>query len=554
MKKAINAFRSSIVILVVFCSISVSAEIAVIPYRVQSESQYLTEENGRDYAFLVSLGASLTRKVEVLPWSELDNDLKRAGIKPGRKISGEQLASFGKSRYLKYIVTGTLERSDRLFRSSGILYSVTEDRIVARSKNSAGDLATLAERDMADLFLHFPKKTAKAGGAMDVAIVFDSSLSMRKDWNSLKEGVCDLSSYAMEQLAADARISLVPYSDHTSAANVRGAVKSVHEVQEFFGRIRPLGDSEPAHLADAMRYAVNSIRWRDEAARFIIVVANSPSRKGSAAERYSLTASKKGIRVCSVTMGALGEDAGALYRRMADMGNGTSYAVSYHQRIYDEQGAGHELYFQRGRFFRSSVFSSEWKDGLLRKENSTRAYGEPLRFLDEIFFRESGLAVNAYNMPDSLKKSDRVAVLRSEGLEDNIPRIMRKIVERYGTPKDDEPQGKVLLSDGKMSLWIRPSDRQIIARLKEYAGSGVYLNLGCTVRSAPGEPHGITLLPRIVMAPGDYLPESLRANLDEVVRNREAYTGKGFLSPPLWFIRLKVDRLENFRETPDVRD
>ena len=540
--------------MVLFPLSQASAEMAVLPYRVHGASGFMTEESGNNHAYLVSLGASLTRKVEMLPWRDIEDDLKRSGKKAGSGMSTSDLASFGRRRYLQYIITGTLDRSDKMYHSSSILYSVAEERVVSRSDNSAGDLLTLAERDIDDLFLQFPKNTEKRKGSLDVALVFDSSLSMRKDWNALRDGAHELSSYALEKLMADARIYLVPFSDSISEANRYVSANSVRGVEDVFSRIRPLGDAGPEQLVSAMRYTVNSIRWREEAARLIVIVSNSTSRKGSAAERFSLMASKKGIRVCTITLGALGEDDCALYRRLADIGGGRSFAVSYHQKIYDEQGSGHELYFQRGRFFQSTVFSPEWKQGLLRKENSNRAYGEPLRFLDEIYFRESGIPVNAYSMPDSLKRIERVTVLRKDELENNIPLVMTGIMEKYGTPADNTPEGKVLLSDGKISLWIRPSDRQVIVRLKEYAGSDSYLNIGCTVRSAPGEAYGITLVPRMIIPQGEFLPDIIRVNLDEVVRNSKDFSGKGFLSPPLWFIRLKVDRLESFRDVPDARD
>ena len=52
----------------------------------------------------------------------------------------------------------------------------------------------------------------------------------------------------------------------------------------------------------------------------------------------------------------------------------------------------------------------------------------------------------------------------------------------------------------------------------------------------------------------EQVPALATAALREIMEKPSHYTSNGLLSPPVWFIRVRVERVERLRDGVDVRD
>ncbi len=114
--------------------------------------------------------------------------------------------------------------------------------------------------------------------------------------------------------------------------------------------------------------------------------------------------------------------------------------------------------------------------------------------------------------------------------------------------------GKALVSDGKISMWVRVKDRKVMREFQRDEGRGFYSRVGVVVRESKSGEYGFELVPVFTGITADYIPGRCRVKLSEIIKNPGYYisTGAGF--PPVWFIDVKIENCEGYEVNRDVRD
>jgi hypothetical protein len=92
--------------------------------------------------------------------------------------------------------------------------------------------------------------------------------------------------------------------------------------------------------------------------------------------------------------------------------------------------------------------------------------------------------------------------------------------------------------------------------LEKQSAEGRYITLGVTVRMRPDEPYGFDFSPRSIITgiELEQIPGMALTTLREIMKNPGYYMANGLMSPPLWFIRVRVERVERLRGATDIRD
>ena len=538
-----------------------AAEIAVIPYRVENSSDGFGEQTGDEYAKL--LGLTLFLKKGMRPYSprELEIDMRSFSIDPRRTLSAESLDALGRGRYIDLILTGTLSRAGGIYISESVLYSTAQGRVVARERVRAETLFSLAERDVRGVFVTYPDRTVPgaAAPAVDAAVVVDASYAISGEWESVKRGIEALASALSGDWDSSLRIYLTPFSDRRDAPKGARALTSPLSLRQELAAMKPAGASGPAALGKALAHAVDAVPWRDGAARALIVVSNSPARDVAAAERMALKARKKGIAIYTIPLGRIGRDEAEAMRQMAISGRGRSFPAVYRQRVYDAEGKAIDVFMQSGRLFHARAFDGQWKSGLFVEGAGGRLL-RPKSFLSELFYDEKRHDVTPYTMGERYADIAGVRIINRERLESNVDDLLGQIGEIHAASLARTGAGravaKALVADERLSIWMRLADAAQVGYFEKQSAAGRYITLGVIVRIKPEEPYGFDFSPRSIITgiEPEQVPALATAALREIMEKPSHYTSNGLLSPPVWFIRVRVERVELMRDGVDVRD
>lgn len=536
---------------------TVYPEIAILPYRVNNPSVYFKQELGRDYSRLLAVGAVVKKDLEVISPRDLERDLEKFGINEESSITDEDLQMLGRSRDLDQILLGTISRSGKKYISSSLLYSVRDNRVMFRTRVTAGNLIDLAEREVKEAFLQYG--TTPLPGEkqpLDLVFLIDTSYKMNHEWVNVKEAILHLAGTAMDSLRISTRAYIIPFSSKSGHQHGSAAVSSIFAIRKSLNGLSPAGGMSSENFFQSLRYAVESVRWRNNARKLMIIVTNSGLGTGGTNDKYGVIAGKKGIQINSIAMGSARGDDSEIVRRLSTITGGTYRDVSYHQKVYDIQGSALELYLEGGRFFQSRVSDGSWTDGILVQEKNYSGFGKPRSFLDEILYDEKKFTPDPASLPETFTGITGERIINRAPLESNIGEILSRILARnFGkSMQSAAPVGKALLSDGKISLWIQVHDRGMFDFLSEKSRNPYFFPLGVMISEDPAVTYGISLTPVAHKIPSDYIPDMIRADLSDVIRRRKYYMENGFFHPPLWFINVRVENMELLNKRKDIRE
>jgi hypothetical protein len=274
-----------------------------------------------------------------------------------------------------------------------------------------------------------------------------------------------------------------------------------------------------------------------------------------------MAAKKKNIAVYTVSLGKQGRDDADVLRQLAVIGKGRYYAAAYRQRLYDVSGRNMDIFMEAGRLFKAGAYGAQWKDGLyeVRGDPSLR-HGKPRAFLTEIDFDERRREVTPYTMGAAYPDLADTGIINADALENNADSLLEGIGEAYHKIASRKAPGKsiarVLLSEDTISLWVRINSPADLEFFRKQESSGFYFPLGITVQKKADEPYGLTFSPNsyVTRIPGDHIPGMVRAGLKEIIEKPDYYTDHGLLRPPVWFVNVKVERLEGQAAGRDIRD
>ncbi len=538
-----------------------AAEVAVIPYRIANSSDQFNETTGAQYAKLLGLALLLKKGIEPYSPRELQVDMSSFSIDPRRSISGESLDALGRGRLIDLILTGTLSRSGGVYTSESVLYSTAQRKVISRERLRADSLFALAERDIREIFVTYPDRAAPGAAiaSVDAVLVLDTSYNVSREWDAIKSGITAFASGVSGDWDASLRLYVAPFSDAPAAPKAARAITSPLSLRQELASIRPRGGAGPAALGKALAYAIDAVPWRAEATKVLLVISNSPARDVSRAEHYALKARKKGIAIYTLPLGRIGRDEAEAMRQVAITGRGRTLPAAYRQRVYDAEGKTIDLFMQSGRLFHARSFGDQWKSGLLVEGEGGRTV-RPKPFLSELFYDEKRHDVNAYTMGERYGDIAGVRLINRERLESNVDTLLAEIGEahavRIARGGAGKAVAKVLLADERLSIWLSFSDRTLVEFFEKQAALGSYVTLGVMVRMRPDEPYGFDFSPRRIVTglEPEHIPGMATATLQEIMGKPEYYTASGLMRPPVWFIRVKIERVERLRDEADIRD
>ncbi|MBN1496409.1 MAG: VWA domain-containing protein [Spirochaetes bacterium] len=533
------------------------AEIAVIPYKVNTPSADFPESTGRDYARLVALSSLLAKeKIEITSPREIDIDLERMKLDPEGQITGEDLDLLGRTRRIEYFLLGSLSRVKGRYRSESVLYSVRDGKVVARSREEADDLFALAGREVGEalsLFRNRERPRAPYGGGMDILFLVDLSYAMNRDWSAVKNAITGLTATLVDTRRMDTRIYLVPFADRIAHPAVSVSANSITSVRNELDRLKPAGGAGADSFARSLRYAIGTARWRPDADKLMIIISNS-GFASRMAEQYGNRARKKGITIHTISLGSVPGEKSEVLDRLAQIGGGTHAHAAYHQKLYAPGGESVEVYMENGRFFTSRFPDAGWKRGLYQSGGPRGYYGKPKSFLQEIIYSDRKDAATPYTMGNAYTRNTMERIINSEPLESNVDLLLERLVKKArGRDRVRSDAGRALCTDGPVSFWVTAPDPDVMAYFIRAKREGAVVSLGVTVRKEAGSPYGISLMPVATGISADYIPESVMVRLGDLARRGEYYRTHGLSRPPVWFVRVKVDRTERSRGDEDIR-
>lgn len=538
-------------------------EIAVLPYRVLNSSVDFPERTGAEYAKLMGLASAIKKGMEVYSPRELELDMKNLSLSPQEMISEDDLKTLGKTRYLDYIILGTLSKVKGSYVAESLLYSLGQQKIVSKSHARADNLFRLAEEDAGEIFINFADRQGEAysGAGNDVVFLVDASYSVLKEWNSLKKGIAGLAGHVSDNGGIDTRVYIIPFSDAREVPRGSSALNTAFAVKQELERIRPRGGGGSRILESALSYAVKNISWRRNSSRSLVVISNTTLKKEKFLERYALMAKGKGIVVHTVSLGRLGGDDIAALRQLSVIGRGAHLAVAYHQKFYDARGDDIDAYMEAGRLFHTRGAGGRWEEGLFenpQRKGSAKSV-RPRPFLTEIDFDEK-YEVTPYLLEKQYPALAGQSIIKAGPLEDNIPAVLEKIGDSFfqkaGRTAARKSIGKALVSDGKISLWVNITDQRSMEFFDKQESSHYIFTMGVVVQEKTDEPYGITFNPDYLITglPRECVPDMSKASLKALIEKSEYYRSQGLFRPPVWFIEVKVERVEKFKKAYDLRE
>jgi hypothetical protein len=552
-------FSFNLIITVFLFAIPLNADVGIIPYRVNNPSEYFPEKTGMEYAKILSAGALIKKKLDITSPVDIEYDLKKIGVTAEGTITEDDLILIGKKLNLSYILLGTLSRIEGKYYSDSILFSVTSKRTVLKINVKDADIFKLAEKELKQAFFHYsPSAEGKVERNFDAVFIIDSSYSINPDFSSVKESIAEFASEIIDRQGYNSKFHIVPFSGNLKNEQAFSSGQSVSAIRQNLNKIKPSGSSNSKAFTDAFKYSVNSIGWRKNSSKIIVIISNSPLNKSTLAEKYARAASSKGIKVFTVSLGNLKKDESELLKNLSEITKGSHYYAAYHKKIFEASGSPIELFMQNGRLFESDENIVQWKEGLFEKSGTK--YEKPGRGLDEIFYSDRKQKANPYNMTKLFSDTTRKNIINERELENNTPDILKniaslKIVKPSGYSKSESDRiiGKALLSDGKISVWCYINEKKVydyFSRKKD----GVFYTIGTTVRDDPQSPYGLKFIPKIIDMPSTHIPDMMRASLYDIVKQREKFMNRGLYFPPVWFINVKIEEVESLSSGLDIRE
>ncbi|HOP28844.1 MAG TPA: VWA domain-containing protein [Spirochaetota bacterium] len=537
------------VLILLTATCAFSATIAVVPYRVDHPLEKIT---GRDYSKLLSLGILLMKNIEVSSPEEVEIAMQQTGVKPEGAISGEDLHAIGLKCRADYVLIGTIRKIQGVYQFENVLFSVKGNSVLSRNSNRARDLYSIVHQEIKDTLVSFSeKKTSSSKGSADIAFLTDMSYSMSTEWPFVRGAITDFSAAMISRYGIDTRIYIIPYSDKRSFESATVHHNSIKELRERLNSLSPSGTADTKNFLSALNYSLVNIKWRRDASKQIIVINNSKTDSLFLAEKYSADAKRREIRIHTISGGRTGSEFSDA-ERLADLTGGLNYTISYHQRVHDRNGGKHEIYMQRGRVFHSLADYPGWREGILASTGKNPKYVRTPASLDEIYQNR----INPW--PEKLVQvfsaSTGIEVMEKNPVQSNIGDIIASMRENFFNISHESFSGKALISDGRLSMWVKVKDPGVMRRLEMNSEKGFFIKCGFQVRTASNDAYGVNLTPVTAEITSDYITDFVKTDLTEIVKNKDYFTSKGIGKPPTWFIDVKIENTERYDLKPDVRD
>jgi hypothetical protein len=415
---------------------------------------------------------------------------------------------------------------------------------------------------MNEIFFSSPnKKRIMNERQVDAVVMVDLSYKISTEWTSIKNGIKELADSISENWNLNTVIHIVPFSDKYTALNKYSGLKSIPAINEKLSQLIPAGLASTKSFQNSLNYSVKNIPWRKSSEKILIIISNSENIEGKFYEQYALAAKAKKISINTISLGLVKENALDMLKQFSAAGSGHHHSTTYHQRTFNEKGNPVDIFYQDGRIFESLLFDDAWKNGLFEENKRKQSVVEkPKSFLSEILYDEKKFIINPYNLLKHYPALSQLNIINSEKVENNIESIMRKIgtsfESNFTKAKYKKSIAKVQITDGKILLWIQIKEDKELNVLKKNMSINSYFPLGVVIKKSSNDPYGIMLSPGLFITEfrDGYIPDLLKTNLSKIIKDPDYYTSQGLLTPPVWFIDVKVEKIENLRRDYDIRE
>lgn len=520
-----------------------AGELAVLPYKLQSAEKSAPKKLSSEYAKLVGLAASIENERELYNPYQLQRDLKSSGINPDVLITEDELAFLAKYRMLPYIIVGTLYKTSSGYQAKSFLYSAKSGKIIARSSVSSKNLMDLAVKDASALFRFDQKAEVEKSKPVDLLVLVDTSFSMGNDLPYLQKAIAaegnELFSYW-----PGSTITLIPYSIKKKAGISAVTAASLPVLKRNLQSLKSGGKSSQAAMVSAMNYGVNNGPWKSGSSRHILLLTNSSISETAALSRVITTAQARRITVSAVLFGGVDQKSYTKYFSLCERSGGAVFYPVYHQYFQDYDLKSIHLYMHKGRLYTGEAEDDVWREGFSPKSKK--------QLLDH------PSTLSPYRLDDYFDDALKRPVAKKGVLELNAQALLDGyfsdiVIKSAGVRQ--KPQARVMLSSLGSSLWVDVVDTESLNLFKKYNATGTSFMLGVRLIEDSRSPSGYSFNPHsfIFGYSADYLPESIQIDLRSIVNAPYKFTEDGFMDPPLWFVDVKVEEINELHLPVDIR-
>lgn len=512
--------------------LSLYADIAVLPYKIESADPSFGQKMGIEYAKLVGLAMYIQKGITVYSYDLLESDMREFGIDPQGIVDENKLTLLGKAQCIDHIQIGTITKSKKGYSVKSILYNVTQNKIVSRCSEFAHDLYELAITEMRSLYLNYPDtQHSTTTSSYDIAFLIDNSYSASHEWKDIKKGIltlCDTISDGWN----DMRVYIVPILSHSKkmGMNVITSGTTLDDTLQELSLTKGIVKS----ITPQLNYLAKSIPWRKDAKKLCVIIAASSCNYNEARSmRFILK--KNNVTIYAVGTGTLTHADRVALSQFVD----SYYDVTYHQRMYDISGNPVDVFCEAERIFHGDA-GARWTNGVTTKTKAAKP------FVAEVF----GATVESpYELSTVYPKLSSIKILNTDELENNIVDICQTIA--VASTVQEKEVAQVLLSSEGYSLWLPVVDAGVLAYFRQNQNIRMYI--GISPKQDLGAPYGVALLPvAFTGVPGSHIPSMLKMTLKDIIQRKNF--SKGLFNPPVWFVPVIVKQIMVNSSQDDIRN
>ena len=207
-----------------------------------------------------------------------------------------------------------------------------------------------------------------------------------------------------------------------------------------------------------------------------------------------------------------------------------------------------------GRLFTWTDYDRRWRQGLFREARRGSLRAKPQEFLKESIFDERKLVLKPGALEKVYTELTAKRIINTSPVSSNVPAVLAELTELYfGTAgRDRMSLGRALVYQDRTSLWIEISNEMDLAFFRDREGRrGV--PPGRLRPEEAGQSLRNTLQPAVIRDRDGrrVYPPQLRVGLEDLIKKSKYYANNGLLTPPVWFLDLKVERVK-FKAGKDV--
>lgn len=539
--------KKIVILLIVLHAKILFSQIAVLPYKQFSMDKAL--EN-TDYSALMATAVILTKDIPVLTTHEAQSSLRMLGVNSETSLTKENLRLIGIKNNLNYILTGSVSSTRRGYYSKSLLYSVQNNEIISRKTVFGKSLVELAEKEAkVSLTMVKDKKYARRKRHVDVLFLIDMSYNNRIHWDDIKRSIKGFSGNLFQRGLVSSRIYIVPYSARSSYENVLYSEDSIMKIDRGLDRMNPSGRGDAENFAKMLNYSMNSVKWRRDSLKRLFIINNTEVKKYFLAESISAIARRKNIKINTLT-GFRDTGEGGVLKRLSEMTGGRNSEIVYRQVLYDREGKSHNGYMTGGRLFYSFSKYEAWRD-MARKLKESKLYRK--NFLPEEVFSTSRFT-NPERIEEYIAKTNNITVINKSKIETSVVRTVESELGKLFGSGQDRAVAKALVTDGKINLWVKINNREVLNSFQRSMDKGFYISTAFNVLKNKGEAYGIELVPVNTSVPFSMVPDVIKLKIKDVIGRSKYYTTNGIGEIPTWFINVKVQEIRFTGRQGDVRN